>query len=144
SWMGLPVAAVGWDAWCSHPRGWCGAVRAMFEEVRFGQGSEMGGETDAGDGWDMGLRGVVCIGGSEQIGEFGVLFEHVVKGAGRRRVVGGNEGGEAGMVGGDVEAAGGGDEFASRAHAQKHFASGFIVVAGGSEDGFDGLRSSAG
>ena len=43
------VVAVGWDAWCWQPRGWGGAVRAVFEEVRLGHGSEMGGETDAGD-----------------------------------------------------------------------------------------------
>ena len=46
---------------------------------------------------------------------------------------------QAGMVGSGVETRGRGDEFACVFHAQEHFASGFVVVAGGGEDGFDGV-----
>src|SRR5579884_3182614 len=44
------------------------------------------------------------------------------------------------MVGDGVKAGGGGDEFAGQFHAQEHFAASFVVVAGGGEDRFDGLR----
>ena len=43
------------------------------------------------------------------------------------------------MTGGGVEAAGGRDELTGHFHAQKHFATGFIVIAGDGEDVFDVL-----
>jgi len=46
--------------------------------------------------------------------------------------------GEAGVVGGGVEATIEGDEFAGVLHADEHFATGFVVVAGGGENVFDG------
>ena len=51
------------------------------------------------------------------------------------RIVG--EVGEAGVVGGGVEAAIEGDQFTGMLHAHKHFAPGFIIVAGGVQDVFD-------
>ena len=45
------------------------------------------------------------------------------------------------MTGGGVEARGGGDELTGGLHAQEHFATGFVVVAGGGQDVFDVLRS---
>ena len=59
----------------------------------------------------------------------------------RRRVVGLRWKGR--MVGGGVEATGGRDEFASVFHTEKHFAPGLVVVAGGGEDGGDGLGGGA-
>lgn len=47
------------------------------------------------------------------------------------------------MVGGGVEPTGRGVQFASEFHADEHFAASFVVVAGGGEDGGDGLRSGA-
>lgn len=44
------------------------------------------------------------------------------------------------MVEGSVEAAIKGDEFAGVLHAHEHFAAGFVVVAGGGQDVFDGTR----
>ena len=41
------------------------------------------------------------------------------------------------MVGGGVETAIEGDEFAGMLHTDEHFASGFVVVTGGGQDGFD-------
>ena len=49
--------------------------------------------------------------------------------------------GEAGVVEGGVEATIEGDEFTSVLHAQEHFASGFVVVAGGRKNGFDGTAA---
>ena len=52
----------------------------------------------------------------------------------------GSEVGEAGMVGGGVEARIRGDEFTGMLHANDHFATGFVVVAGGGKNVFDGTR----
>ena len=46
--------------------------------------------------------------------------------------------GKARVVGGGVEAGGGRDKFAGGFHAHEHFATGFVVVAGGGENFFDG------
>ena len=43
------------------------------------------------------------------------------------------------MTGDGVEATGGRDEFTGHLHADEHFATGFVVVAGGGENGFDVL-----
>ncbi len=42
------------------------------------------------------------------------------------------------MVGGSVETTGGRDQFSGHFHAHQHFASGFVIVAGGLEDVRDG------
>ena len=47
------------------------------------------------------------------------------------------------MVGGGIETTGGGVEFASEFHTDKHFATSFVVVGGGVEDGGDGLGRGA-
>ena len=47
------------------------------------------------------------------------------------------------MVGGGIETTGGRVQFASEFHADEHFATGFVIVGGGVEDGGDGLRSGA-
>ena len=44
------------------------------------------------------------------------------------------------MVGDGVEAMTEGNEFTGLGHTQEHFATGFVVVAGGGEDGFDVTR----
>jgi hypothetical protein len=51
--------------------------------------------------------------------------------------------GEGGVVGGSVETTGGGVEFAGEFHTDEHFATGFVVVGGGVEEGGDGLGSGA-
>lgn len=43
------------------------------------------------------------------------------------------------MVGGGIEATGGRDQFTGVFHTEKHFATSLVVVAGGGEDGGDGL-----
>jgi len=48
------------------------------------------------------------------------------------------------MVGGGIETTGGRDQFPGHFHADEHFASGFLVVAGGLEDVWDALGGGAG
>jgi hypothetical protein len=47
------------------------------------------------------------------------------------------------MVGGGIEATSGRVELTGEFHADEHFATGFVVVGGGVEDGGDGLGSGA-
>ncbi len=49
--------------------------------------------------------------------------------------------GKTGMVSSGVEAGSGRDDFAGGLHALEHFATRFVVITGGIQDGFDGLRS---
>ncbi len=70
-----------------------------------------------GDSRDIGERIRGCGGGNWEIG---------------RRVA------EAGMVGGGVEATIQGEEFTGLGHTEQHFAAGFVVVASGGKNVFDG------
>ncbi len=84
---------------------------------------------EGGDDWDIGDRGGCHVWDRWDIED-------------RWSIVSG--GWQTGMGGGGVETTGGRDQFPGHFHADEHFASGFLVVAGGLEDVWDALGGGAG